>query len=265
MKSIAFLSPHSDDISWSVGCLAADLSRQAAVAELVTVFSVSNYTPTITTNTIEHGTAIRAAEDHEFCKTIGLRYSALGFAEGLVRGYPSVESLFRFDKGSADSIYPEVRDLLRHYSMANPADLVFSPVGLGHHIEHLLCREAALQIWTSERLVFYEDLPYAAWWSEEAIRRELARCVEPSMELALIHNCCLARKKTLAAIYASQFRDEAWQPISNHARRFVAGQTAERLWGTKQALYRLAEALAPEYDLRLFGLGLRTTRKPGSG
>ena len=43
MTSILFLSPHPDDIAWSIGCL-VDKIAHLSDSRMITLFSVCNYT-----------------------------------------------------------------------------------------------------------------------------------------------------------------------------------------------------------------------------
>jgi len=241
VTSILFLSPHPDDIAWSIGCL-VDKIAHLSDSRMITLFSVCNYTPTIGRYTTDQATKIRITEDKQFCLTVGIRHATLDFAEGLVRGYPDIDSLFRFDKGSADPIYVDVRDRLRRYMETEIADLVFSPIALGHHIEHLICRDVAMDLCPVSKLLFYEDLPYAGFLSEAFIHEEITKHLGKDMQPFRTQGCYV-KKLTLSAIYFSQFRAEVWQPIWHHANRLGNVKLVEQIWGAEQPLKQLMRLL----------------------
>lgn len=242
MTRVTFLSPHADDIAWSIGALALAVAEHVPAADLVTVFSVSNYTPTIGSLELEAATAVRAAEDQEFCRQVGLTYRCLGLAEGLVRGYPDLESLFQWWDGRDDATFPEVLDKVRNAVPDELGRFVFTPIGLGRHIEHLICQGVATTIFTDAHLLFYEDLPYASTMALPAIEEKIQERLGKGLRPLVVGIPALERKEALVRIYTSQLVEIAWQRIRQHALR-IGG--AERVWGTPRAIGALGDLLHP--------------------
>ncbi|MBP7830196.1 MAG: PIG-L family deacetylase [Kiritimatiellae bacterium] len=140
--------------------------------------------------------------------------------------YPTHESLF-------EAIRPEdeglVDQLARSFAALPPAKTVFAPLGAGGHVDHVLVRRAAEQVFGA-RVAYYEDYPYAA---RPGVVRRLTR---PRREwsVAAIRLDAGARAAREAAIleYASQwpmlFRTRAglrWKD-----RWYLWRRGGERIW-----------------------------------
>ncbi len=161
-----WLQPHSDDICFSLGLLAAH--RRAGT--LLTIFPVANYIaaglgsqPAHT----EYITQLRLAEDLAFATACGLETRALRFTCALARGDAS------FDAGPAaavaDSIELELMRALMGPTLGQipqPRRRLFCPMGIGGHVDHLAVLLVVLRHYPllaqHYRLGFYEDLHYAS-------------------------------------------------------------------------------------------------------
>ncbi len=161
-----FLSPHSDDICYSLGVFA--LRRR--IGTLLTVFPVSNHcvdAPTANPPGLRSVTQRRLGEDLEFAAACGLTARYLDFACAQARGQPP------FDVRHCDEVARQIeRDLSRALvgpTLGRDPQLkrwLFCPAGIGGHVDHLAVLRVVLahfpRLEQVYRIAFYEDLHYAA-------------------------------------------------------------------------------------------------------
>ena len=167
-----FLSPHSDDVCFSLGAWACARRR----GTLLTVFPVSAYVAAMPKGDRQRSSAItqmRLSEDSAFARAAGLKAGYLPFKDAMMRGQPS------FDPRPA-------KDLVRAIEVRLIGALVgpmigrrleslpwlFCPAAVGGHVDHLAVLLAVLKhrsmLGQYYRLAFYEDLHYAS----DSARRE---------------------------------------------------------------------------------------------
>lgn len=167
MRNI-YLSPHLDDVAFSLGTRALD--EPGGV--LVNACSVSGYVAGApldqrpSPDVVERTSATRNDEDAHFAKLASLERIALGLAE------PNVHGLSPF--GSRDlaarmaAIGEPLRAALDRLQLEGGPARLFVPAGIGRHVDHLAVRDIAIDWYRAKpdraTLAFYEDLPYAADW-----------------------------------------------------------------------------------------------------
>ena len=110
--------------------------------------------------------AARRAEERKALRILGATYRHLNFLDCIYRGdgkqffYHSDADIFGAvhpaDRGLVEDLMVAFRDL----SGLTPATRVYAPLGIGNHVDHQLLRSAA-QAWRGNRVLFYEDYPYA--------------------------------------------------------------------------------------------------------
>jgi LmbE family N-acetylglucosaminyl deacetylase len=160
-KRALFVSPHLDDVAFSVGGAFAALSQAGWHTILLTVFTSSVPDPqgfALACQT-DKGIppevdymALRRAEDQKAAEILGAaEVIHLDHAEAPHRGYDSKEALFGepFDEIALD--LPE-------------ADELFLPQGIGGHVDHLLVVRATNQLKARR----YRELPYGLKDAAEA-------------------------------------------------------------------------------------------------
>jgi hypothetical protein len=106
----------------------------------------------------------RKREDTAFARRIGAQIRYLDFPEAALRLGSSSPGVFVDVAQTRLSVPRELMDeVTLAFERAKPA-LVFSPLGLGGHRDHLIARELARIIGRRQKLtiMYYEDLPYAA-------------------------------------------------------------------------------------------------------
>jgi LmbE family N-acetylglucosaminyl deacetylase len=229
---LLLLSPHPDDLCFSAGGLLARGSHGAAQA--IVAFSRSRYAPQIPAADGDETkvSALRGAEDDRYFATIGATRMALDLPDCTLRT-DRWQDYFEVDCGPAlrrrllDAIGPLVRD--------RPSTMVLSPLAIGGHRDHLAVRDTAMATVPIERLVFYEDLPYASECADEEIRALVSgidRSLTPTV--VPIADGIRAKLDTTAACYPSQLLEEDRRAIEAHAHAVGGAQgPAERIWSLR--------------------------------
>lgn len=222
--TVVYLSPHHDDVCFSLGWTA--LSGPGG--HLVTLFSRSNYTAGSrclrrraggllrllcrSGALVGHVSRLRAAEDRRFAERCRLVRHDLGLTDALLAGKPV---------WSAEAIEPEARRLgarLGHFlpSLVEPAGtgVLFVPMAIGGHRDHVVTAQAVLYAYPvlhpHFRILFYEDLHYASDRQARAEGlerfRRLAGFRELRRHVVDMEAAQFRAKLDLVALYASQHR-----------------------------------------------------------
>jgi len=97
---------------------------------------------------------------------MGVQFEHAGFRDAAFREsggqlvYSDYGALTSGRIASADAmVLEEIRSLFRKLPLS---DLIVAPLGVGKHVDHLIVREAAREVWQDETpLGFYFDQPYA--------------------------------------------------------------------------------------------------------
>jgi LmbE family N-acetylglucosaminyl deacetylase len=199
-------------------------------------------------------TASRKAADERWAYFMEASLVDLDLPDAAHRGYEGDEALLGRPFEDDD---PPI-DILRREIMRLEPQQVYVPLGIGGHVDHRLCREAALALLTDDEgwvmpgpdmaplLSFYEDFPYA-WWSGFGGLGDLAgHGVELPAELALEARYAdisdqLERKSAGLKLYAGEVQrlfdgeQGMLDAVSGYAARVaeaggVGTGSAERYW-----------------------------------
>lgn len=171
LERVVILSPHLDDAALSCGGLLTALAGRASTL----VVSIHCGNPPITaTNPGRHRKGfihpkIRRREDRIAMHAIEVDFVHLGFPDGVYRRSPtSGELLYRTPRERW--VLPRVEDALHveelYLVLKRLTDdmgrfLLVSPMGIGHHVDHMLTAQVALRLASRKRsILFYEDFPY---------------------------------------------------------------------------------------------------------
>ena len=191
-SAVVVLSPHLDDGVLSCGALLAYLAHQCDVT-VVTVFTQAAPPPwslpvrrrlRAAGMDAETWFAHRRAEDTAVLAEIGAAAVHLGLRDAPYRrsggaaagpfrrwrwpSYPTYPTV-RFDAhrgriASADAGLPaEIGARVREVVRARGAGVIFVPLGIGRHVDHLITRKAAHHLGQhlGSRIVYYSDFPYS--------------------------------------------------------------------------------------------------------
>lgn len=185
-----FLSPHLDDAVLSCGALieAQAQEREIIVATVFTEASPAPHTRAarsfVRQSTLEDGVQLfeaRKAEDKAVLAAMGVQLIHLGAVDALFRR----RQLPRLARGAWNKLLPELthrystyrfdialgriargdktlirqlQDDVAELMAVTKAELLFVPVGVGSHVDHLITRKAGEG--HPENLVLYSDFPY---------------------------------------------------------------------------------------------------------
>ncbi len=229
-----FLSPHCDDVAFSLGSFVSDNPD----GTLVNLFTRSVYTAGFEaagiphTDDIERISAIRCAEDEAFCKMAALNRLDLGLEEPILRGR-GVRDL----TGVADDIQQLEKPLVELFQrlfaeMPGPLD-IYCPAGIGGHVNHHAARAVVIKNieWIEQRasVMFYEDLHYASRYAVRlaglaglrwAMRnrrgvRRVWRVNDPAAKLAMINAYPSQHTRPVVSLSPAFTPKTAW-PLGAH-------------------------------------------------
>ncbi len=161
-----FLSPHSDDVCFSLGVLASVRRR----GTLLTVFPVSAYVaakPNGHRGRSGAITQLRLNEDSAFVRAASLTAAYLPFQDAMMRGQSS------FDVRPAPDVVRTIEAQLIRALMGpmigrrfGRLPWLFCPAAVGAHVDHLAVLLTVLKhralLGQCYQLAFYEDLHYAS-------------------------------------------------------------------------------------------------------
>lgn len=170
---LIILSPHLDDAILSCGGIIIDRASAGQQVLIVTVMAgdppsgpVSSYAGSLESRweLVQQAAAARRAEDIRACRHVGAGWDHWEIPDCIYRRHPqSGEAFYNSDRDIFGEIHPAEVELITQLRQKMidlpPADEVFVPLGIGHHVDHQLTRAAAEQ-WGIP-LTYYEDYPYA--------------------------------------------------------------------------------------------------------
>tara|TARA_B110001454_G_scaffold219179_1_gene250770 strand:- start:57628 stop:58401 length:774 start_codon:yes stop_codon:yes gene_type:complete len=155
MGRVVFLSPHLDDAIFSCAGRIQQCVDQGDDVEIVTVFS--------------EGNRDRINEDFKATRILGCTQRLLGFEDAPIRRGSS-DVLFQNISEEAQTIKQLIDELRRLKNEIPKAVKIYSPLGIGWHIDHLITFEAAIKTFSDFDLEFYEDSPYKTVLNQTEIR-----------------------------------------------------------------------------------------------
>lgn len=233
-RGTMLISPHPDDIALSIGGLLHKKILPAPV-QIVTVFGRSNY---LAEMGFQRGwkdvTLQRKYEDSIYASHIKVDLNYLEFPEASLRFGPSFEQVFTNEIDFGITVPVDVSLSLRKIIDDFRPLCIFAPLGLGGHHDHLLLQKAISEIAREKRIptAFYEDLPYAAFYSEEMIQK-LVSALGPDMHPIYIPiEDELPEKIEALRLYPSQIQAETIEAVKTHAMRREEIGPVERIWSS---------------------------------
>ena len=182
-----YLSPHLDDAALSCG---AQIFQQAANGRRILIVTVMAGSPSLPPEGASaayiaslharwelagDAAAERRAEDAAACAILRADYLHLRIPDCIYRLneangaplYTSDADIFGDIHSAEERLASEIAGLL---AQLPPATRIVAPLGVGHHVDHLLVRAAAERVGPAS-LAYYEDYPYAE--QHGALRRVL--------------------------------------------------------------------------------------------
>lgn len=203
---------------------------------------------------LSYVSGMRRKEDAELLKLLPkLRMEDLNLKDASIRLKCMADEAYGLIPREDDSAIEKVRKALAKLDAALTIDAVVLPLGLGHHVDHLVVRNAALEFALARGCAFYEDLPDALREGDrfdadrsidDAVKAELASISEGFEPVILPGGGgagMIKRKLKLISGYASQLDWPAMKMVSEFAARYGEG---ERVW--TNAAWASDQQLSPQ-------------------
>jgi len=249
-----YLSPHLDDVVLSCSGRIHSQTQAGQRVLVITVFAgiPERYGITAFTRELEarwggdeDAVAVRRREDVAALRVLN--------AEGLQFDWP--DCVYRCDPTNGDAYYATEESIFGeiHAAEANwhrllmttldpylkeaPSTTLYAPLGVGHHVDHLLTRRAAMNLdRRGLQVLYYEDYPYAG--DQQAIAKAQSpwdvACWHPKR--VWIDQHALQAKIEAIACHQSQIStfwpnlDAMAEAVSEQALRVGQGQPCESCW-----------------------------------
>jgi hypothetical protein len=199
---------------------------------VLSIFTRSLWAPRISSRRDEEFvSALRNQEDQEWCNRIGVQRKAFQIPDASLRGYNDIterEQMLKVDQAER---------LLDNQLDRFPENcIVFCPLAIGSHIDHVIVRNVIIERFRSNStkkmtLVLYEDLPYAFEFGSARVS-EYAQAFAPEAVPWFVGSAGdLSSKLNALRIYESQIREEDLLAVSKYTTQLVAiGNALERWW-----------------------------------
>jgi LmbE family N-acetylglucosaminyl deacetylase len=242
-RRVLLLSPHADDIAYSVCGLVARLAGRAELS-LLTVFGRSSWALPATLRRAgpDAVSATRRREDEAYCARHGIAFSQLPVPDSALSGYDEAGELA--GRPEDDPRTPDVTALIGDAIARAAPEVVLAPCAIGGHVDHRIVHAAARERADRDRhrdrdraegsdvtWLFYEDLPYAATLDLATLERALsAGGLVPAMTVDISE--VLDDKEAGLWDYRSQTSAPTLVGTRLHAARLAgeSGRQGERLW-----------------------------------
>ncbi|WP_423146400.1 hypothetical protein [Rubrolithibacter danxiaensis] len=237
---VNILSPHIDDAAYGLTLHISSFIKSEVPLTLINCFTVTRWTAIpVESKEVKDVMLLRETEDNQFnsffnsaIKIINLNLLDAPLRNGYI-----------FQTMPFEAIEWEMVEKLKNYLEENITGILLCPLGIGNHIDHAICREAVEQIYRKIKVVFYEDLPYAARISQEAIfdhvkELETKLNIQLGSHIHSVQNCSID-KELAVRIYKSQMNDTICSEIISHMNSL----SGERLWGEQEVLESLVKVL----------------------
>lgn len=240
MENFIFLSPHYDDVCFSLGFVASKLTN----LELINIFTHSSYAKPHILTTLPIGvdladsvSKIRAQEDAIFAKRYKFQRIALGLDDAGLHGADP----FNFKGIDAEQATLEriLLPLLKEKADSNGSAVIFCPLAIGGHRNHVstfnaIANHADKLENQGASICFYEDLPYASY--KDMRLRRIGQLQEyfsangyKRLHLVLDDEA-VASKLEAIQIYDSQMRRDPPPNIAKYSPATDIGDIHEALW-----------------------------------
>lgn len=228
-RRIMLLSPHADDVAYSIGGIVARLSMRADI-RLMTIFGYSGWAlpQALCEKSADAISTEREREDRAYCVRRGIDYELLFCPDSFVMGYDSATEL-SID-ATDDPRTEGVVSLICNAVACWVPQVVFAPCGIGGHVDHQIVRIAADELHHVE-VLYYEDVPYSSSLSLLELERQLtAQGLTPALTVDI--DVVLESKYEDMLGYRSQTNASTIAGMLLHASRVGTGlaRYAERLW-----------------------------------
>jgi len=268
--NIIFVSPHLDDAIISCGGLIHRLIKLGIKVKIITVFagsSTGNLSPFAEWMQKEwnlpfDAPGARRTEDLNAISSIG--------AEAIHLQFPC--SIYRFDLKTGKFLYTSKTDIFSGECLQEPKilpdmiqeintkinirtpEILFIPLSIGGHIDHILTRKALEAIYLPEekkRLIYYEDFPYVLRYfnlQNESKKQEINGLQSLIIQLSISD---LESREFASRCYKSQSQETAkviglpLDQIRPYAASVLGkkGGFGERYWSSEPSCFQTLKAV----------------------
>ncbi len=240
-----YLSPHLDDAALSCG---GQIYQQTAAGQRVLIVSITAGDPPHTTIStyaqslhdrwalISDAVAARRAEDIAACRILGADWLHWALPDCIYRLHPETGTPFYVsDADIFGDVHPAELPLVMQLGAAVTAlpahGQLIVPLTIGHHVDHLLTRQAAEQAINPAQLVYYEDYPYAQQAGKLA---QTIGAPPRGWQPAVIELSAAALQTKIAAIaafksqFSTFFTDD--HDLAQQVKHYAEQVGGERVW-----------------------------------
>jgi hypothetical protein len=236
MRELLVLSPHRDDAAFSLFICLKNWCTLPIRIKVSNFFTATSYAPHLSGGNWGMVSAARKREDHHalsrICRSIRVVDHGL-FDAPLRLGIP-VSAAFHQDVHAVSTAQEDLGKFIR----VGGGVSCIAPLALGNHIDHQLVSSAAIASVLPNRLAFYEDLPYATWTEERAVRQRVSEIAEATGvrlgPFIVRMPWGAACKLRLISKYRSQITAREARNIASWANNYGGG---ERIWVPQHSRY----------------------------
>ena len=242
--NILILSPHRDDAAFSLALAIREWLAAGHRVTVLGVFTRSLSAPFSDADTIHpndllsYVSAMRRREDAEFLKLMpGLEMLDLNLKDAPLRLRCTAEEVHSLPPSLEDTAIAKIHKALAKLLAEQPVDAILLPLALGHHVDHLVVRNAALEFAATRASAFYEDLPDAfesGLEIESTVLTELRGSnpfLEPLTPVVVRRSgtpeAAAKTKRRIVSVYASQIDEATIDAISAFTANYSG---SERVW-----------------------------------
>lgn len=258
MSQVIFLSPHLDDAALSCGAYISMLVERSIDVRVHTVFSGIPKTEEVSQlaqaihleGGLESNAMLRRREEDRIAmQYLGVNFTYVDLLDCIYRTDPAGKSRYQTKKDifavhpdlevDADTLKDLVTYLCRVLKEVQPSE-VYVPLGIGHHIDHILVRKALERSIVqsdsdnSPDIIYYEDVPYVCSPDSRDFLITLSKSFLPQLQRA--SDRAWTTKLEAIGAYKSQVATMWDSPIamrkqiSDYALSLQQGQFTERFW-----------------------------------
>lgn len=232
---INILSPHIDDAAYGLALTISQLVQNRNEVTIINCFTITKWTIRYVAKDMKEISLLRKKEDQEFykCYNAPINIVNLDMKDAPLRnGY-----IFQYKPLEPDE-WQQV-EKIKNYLLEETDGILFCPLAIGNHVDHVICREAVIQLYPKIPVIFFEDLPYASRISEDQILSEI-KSLEKILQVQFIsriegfENCSINKEENIR-LYDTQINDEICSEIISHMNHL----SGERLWGEAKIIDQL--------------------------
>lgn len=236
---IYILSPHIDDAAFGLTLTISGFINRQFPVSVINCFTKTKWTGVFVSRDIEVVSAVRKQEDMEFNKLLSsaIQITNLELLDAPLRNN-YIHQFYPFNATELSLI-----EEIKNYLLANVDGILLCPLAIGHHIDHVLCREAVIQLYHQIKILFYEDLPYANRITLDEMALHIKN-LEERLQVKLSSyttnlNTSNIDKLQAVRLYKSQVNDEICSEIMAQFKTL----SGERIWAETEEIDDLKKLL----------------------